>query len=261
MTPRSIFQCALIIIAIASTGIQTVTAALAQDGYTLREDATPFTRDELHNYLADKTQVWDPNGGAYYAEDGTLQTLWDGERDSGTWSITKDGELCWHVYSWGEYPCEAYFHNGDFISYVYEGDTGPAPELQPGNTLDYLQEDLATEGYTPPEQAEDMDPDSARELFTPKETISLVVAKTVILEPGGGAYYAPDFTLTAVWNGVHQSGTWSIDDNGGVCWHLAAWGVEPCRYYYYKGDVLMSLYKGNDWRAEELVEGNITDTL
>jgi hypothetical protein len=260
MTPRSTFQCMLIVVAIALVGVQTTT--LAQDAYTLREDARAFTPKELHNYLSGKTQVWDPNGGAYYAEDGILQTLWDGERDSGTWSITEDGELCWHVDSWGEYPCEAYFHNGELVSYLYEGDTGPAPELQSGNTLDYLQAFFDGDvGYVPSEAAEDIDPDFTRNLFTPEEATAFVVGKTVILDPLGGAYYAPNFTLMAVWNGVRQSGTWSVNDDGGVCWHLAAWGVEPCRYYYYKDDVLMSLYKDKDWRAEELIEGNTLDAF
>lgn len=228
-------------------------APAEEDGHVLREDATPFTRGELYTYLAGRTQVWDPNGGAYYAEDGTLQTLWDGVRDNGTWSVTGDGELCWHVHDWGELPCEAYYRDGDIVSFVYQGDTGPAPELQEGNTLDYLQA-----GITPPDSAEDIDPNIARDLFTPEETAAFVSDKTAILEPGGAVYYAPDFTLTTAWNGVRQRGRWSVDDEGGVCWHVAAWGVEPCRYYYLEDGVLMSLHKGLARRAEEFVDGDIT---
>ena len=111
------------------------------------------------------------------------------------------------------------------------------------------------------EAAEGIDPDFTRKLFTPEEATAFVVGKTVILEPLGGAYYAPNFTLIAVWNGVRQSGTWSVNEDGGVCWHLAAWGVEPCRYYYYRDDVLMNLYKDKDWRAEELMEGNVLNAF
>ncbi len=224
-----------------------------EDDYVLRDDATPFTRGELRTYLVGKTQVWEPNGGAYYADDGTLQTLWDGVRDTGTWSLTGAGELCWHVYDWGELPCEAYYHNGDIVSYVYQGETGPAPELQEGNTLDYLQA-----GVEPPDSAEEIDPHFAKDLFEPEETVAFVWDRTAILEPGGAVYYAPDFTLTTAWNGVHHQGRWSVDDDGGVCWHVTAWGIEPCRYYFYQDGVLMSLYKGLVQRAEEFVDGDAT---
>ena len=229
--------------------------SLAQDNDLVPEGATPFTRSELYTYLAGNTQVWDPNGGAYYAQDGTLQTLWDGERDSGTWSTTEDGELCWHIYNWGELPCEAYYHNAGAVIYVYQGDMGAAPELQQGNTLDYLQG-----GVEPPDSAEDIDPNFALDLFTPEETRALVSDRTAILDAdaGGAVYHAPDFTLTTVWNGVHQTGNWSIDDEGGVCWHVVAWGEEPCRYYFFKDGVLMVLYKELSFRASEFVEGNTT---
>ena len=61
-----------------------------------------------------------------------------------------------------------------------------------------------------------------------------------------------------MWNGVHQTGNWSIDDEGGVCWHVVAWGEEPCRYYFFKDGVLMVLYKELSFRASEFVEGNAT---
>ena len=254
MTPSPTIRHATLAIALFLGAASSSTAVLArEDGSVLREDATPFTRAELDTYLAGKTQVWEPNGGAYYAEDGTLQTLWDGERDSGTWSSTEDGELCWHVASWGELPCEAYYNNGDVVSYVYQGETGPAPELQEGNTLDYLQA-----GVESPDSAEDFDPNFAADLFEPEETAALVSGKTAILEPHGAVYYASDFTLTTTWNGVPQRGRWSVDDEGGVCWHVAAWGVEPCRYYYLDEGALMSLYKGLPRRAEEFVEGDAT---
>ena len=242
-----------VLLFVASLSFATV--ASAQDNSALPEEATPFTRSELYAYLAGNTQVWDPNGGAYYAEDGTLQTLWDGERDSGTWSTTVKGELCWHVYNWGELPCEAYYRNAGVVIYVYQGDTGPAPELQQGNTLDYLQG-----GVEAPDSAEDIDPNFALDLFTPEETRALVSDRTAILDAdaGGAVYHAPDSTLTTVWNGVHQTGNWSIDDEGGVCWHVVAWGEEPCRYYFFKDGVLMVLYKGLSFRAAEFVEGNTT---
>ncbi len=253
MTPWLTIRRAALAVALCSGAALSATVALSEEGDALREDATPFTRGELHAYLAGKTQVWDPNGGAYYAEDGTLQTLWDGVRDSGTWSSTGEGELCWHVHDWGELPCEAYYHNGDVVSYEYQGDTGSAPELQEGNTLEYLQA-----AFESPASAEYIDPNSIGNLFTPEETAAFVSDKTAILESDGAVYYAPDFTLMTVWNGVRQTGKWSVDGEGGVCWHVAAWGVEPCRYYYFEDGVLTSLYKGLARRAEEFVDGDMT---
>ena len=231
-------------------------ASAGDDGHVSREGATPFARGELYTYLAGKTQVRGPNGGAYHAEDGTLQILRDGVRDSGAWSVTKDGELCWHVYDWDEPPCEAYYRNGDAVGYVHRDGAGPAPELLEGNVLDYLQA-----GVEPPASAGDIDPNFARSLLTPEEATAFVSGKTAILEPRGAVHYAPDFTLTTVWGGVRQTGRWSVDDKGGVCWHVAAWGVEPCRYYYVEDGVLMSLYKGLARRAEEFVDGDVTGDL
>ncbi len=112
--------------------------SLAQDGgYTLRKEATPFTQNELYRYLAGMTQVSEPNG-AFYDEDATLDILWDGVRETGTWSVTSDGEVCWHIEARGELSCGAYYHNGDVVSIVYEDQTRPAPKRYRGNLLDSL---------------------------------------------------------------------------------------------------------------------------
>lgn len=74
MTPWPTLKRAALAIALFLGAASSSTAVLAQeDGYVLREDATPFTRAELYTYLAGRTQVWDPNGGAYYAEVGCLE--------------------------------------------------------------------------------------------------------------------------------------------------------------------------------------------
>jgi hypothetical protein len=210
-----------------------------------QEGWVPFTQDELFGYLAGKTQVWVDSGGAYYAEDGTLDTLWDGVREGGTWSVTDNGALCWHVSSWGMLECEAYFHVGREVMYRYYGETGAVSERQDGNTLDILQ-------------AGDVVVDIDRELFKPEESMALVSGMTEFLGTDGAVYYAPDQSLTAVWNGVQHTGTWSIDDEGGVCWNVTAWGVEPCRYYYHTDDGLMIFYMGRDVVAERFREGDAT---
>ncbi len=229
--------------------------AIAQDGSTLLDTATRFTADELSAYIAGKTQVWD-QGGAYYAEDGSLETLWAGDRDSGTWSVTDDGALCWHIASWGTLECEAYFHNGDVISATYEGETFLAPEIQDGNTLDALQA-----GEAAAEAAANVDPYEGKTLLTPDETTALVSGKTVLWEPDGAAYYAPDQTLHTIWNGVRQTGTWSVNDEGAVCWHIAGWGPTPCESYYYEDGNLMAIFNNKASAAAEHVEGDQTGMM
>ncbi len=144
---------------------------------------TPFTQNELRDYLAGKTQFrvpfarfyvedgpldipWDPHYPLddfhssvppignwvppigltqiiFYDEDGTLDVLWwdRGVRETGTWSVTSDGEVCLHIghiEAWGELLCEAYYHTGDGVSIVYEGQTFPAPARFHGNFIRLL---------------------------------------------------------------------------------------------------------------------------
>ena len=212
------------------------------------EGWVPFTQDELHEYLAGKTQVWDPNGGAYYGEGGKLDTLWDGVRESGRWSVTENGALCWHVSSWGTIECEEYFHVGGQVMYRYYGETGAVSERQEGNTLDVLQ-------------ASDVVLDIDRDLLMPEESMALVSGMTEFLGTDGAVYYAPDQSLITVWNGVEHTGTWSIDDEGGVCWKVSAWGVDPCRYYYHADEGLMVFHRGRDVAADGFREGDATGQL
>ena len=223
-------------------GFQTsAQTASAEEGWI------PFTQGELFGYLAGKTQVWDPNGGAYYAEDGSLDTLWDGTREAGTWSVTESGALCWQVPSWGQLECEAYFHLGGNVMYSYSGESGLASDRQDGNTLDRLA--AVSAGLA--------DPDLDRDLLTPAEAEDLVSGMTALLDKQGAGYYAADGALTTVWNGVQHVGTWSIDKEGGICWHVEAWGIEPCRYYHRTDEGLMNYYKGRDLEAEKFVDGDV----
>ena len=182
-----------------------VLTALRVDGETLAEDAKPLTRAELYAYLADRTEVRD-DGGAFYSEAGKLFLLKNGERHKGTWTTTENGEVCWHVISWPEVLCDTYYHNGDVVSIVHEGKTSPASERQDGNTLDNLA--------------------PGTQMFAREETIAFLSGKTVIWGPSRGLYYAPDFTLEKIWNGVRATGRWSVTEEGAVCWH-----VEPHRVY------------------------------
>ena len=103
-----------------------------------------FTADEVREYLVGRTHIWTPelgggNGGAYYAEDGSLIAVWEGVHSTGRWVATDDGELCWRVNDWGYTPCEQFFHDGEggVLSY-YEGEWSQPAEIRDGNLIDQL---------------------------------------------------------------------------------------------------------------------------
>lgn len=162
-------------------------------GTTLPDDAKPFTRAELYQYLAEKTQVR-INGGTFHSDAGTLFALKNGKRYQGSWSTNNDGMLCWHVYAWGPGPCERYYHTGDSVTVLVNGVASSAPHLQKGDTLNLLK--------------------SKSGLFSQAQTIAFLSGKTVILGPGQGLYYGPDFTLTKLWNNVMGQGTWTVTTEG-----------------------------------------------
>ena len=196
-------------------------------GETLAKDARPFTRAELYAYISEKTQVWS-EGRVFHSEAGTLQLLWEGEYGKGTWSTDDDGTLCWHVWSWDEVPCQAFYHNDDVVSIIFKGETSLAPELQEGNTLVNLA--AGTESHA--KIALGLGEDFINVLLKKDETTAFLSGKTVIWGPSQGLFYSPDFTLMKIWNGVRATGKWSVSDEGAVCWHVPGWGKTPCESYY-----------------------------
>ena len=86
------------------------------------------------------------------------------------------------------------------MSIVYKGETSAAPQQYEGNQLEALA------AKTEPVPVED-DSDFVKVLFSREETTALVSGKTVIWDPNGGAYYAPDGTLKTVWDGERVTGT------------------------------------------------------
>jgi hypothetical protein len=97
-------------------------------------------------------------------------------------------------------------------------------------------------------------------LFSPEQTRAFLADKTAIRSDVGRMYYSPDQTLKTLWNGVQKTGTWSIDDKGGVCWHVVGWGEQPCEYYFEGHDgTVWSRFRGLDKIAARHVAGNQTE--
>ncbi len=98
-----------------------------------------FTREETIALVSGKTHAWENYNGAYYSPDFKLDTIWDGGKESGKWSVTDEGALCWHIPSWGSGPCESFFMGADgTLMSVYKGKEEPTDELRDGNQLDKL---------------------------------------------------------------------------------------------------------------------------
>jgi len=98
-----------------------------------------YTRDETIALVSDKTHAWEDYNGAYYAPDFKLYTLWSGEKETGKWSVTEEGALCWHIPSWGNGPCESYFMGDDgTLMSVFKGKEDVADKLLDGNQLNKL---------------------------------------------------------------------------------------------------------------------------
>lgn len=211
-------------------------------GAVLQPNATPLTTSEMYTHFAEKTQARD-TGSFYYTELGTLVSLKDGERIEGTWGSYDGGKLCRHFDDQGTKACEIYYNNGSVISMETEGVISLEPKLYKGDQLEYLETG------------------SVKKIFTKDETIALVSGKTHAWEDKNGAYYSPDGKLITIWDGQKESGKWSVNDKGALCWHIPSWGKSPCESYFMGPEGLMAIYKGQEDKAAELKEGNVLDSL
>lgn len=122
---------------IASCAPQPTAATMEEEG------KVQFTTEELAMYLAGNTHIWTPEttlsggeGGAYYAPDGTLRAVWNGDYHESSYSTT-DGRLCWHIEGWE--ACETYFHNPDgSVSILYQGVVSDAVPIEAGDLIDSM---------------------------------------------------------------------------------------------------------------------------
>jgi hypothetical protein len=223
---------------------------------SLSADAKSFTRFELYTYLSEKTQTWE-EGSVFYSDAGTLQARWQGQCVKGKWTTQDDGTLCRHVSAWGEDSCETYYHNGDGVSMVKNGEALPELQQEEGSTIDCNALELTLSMANSSES----DSEIVKGLFTRAETIEFLSGKTVIWATGQGLYYAPDFKLEKIWNGVPGTGSWSVNEEGAVCWQIPGWGPTPCEFYYLKGEELMAVFKDKHSVAAEHVDGNRIGTF
>ena len=112
---------------------QETNSSVGQEGAGL----VNLTRADVMAHIAGNTETW-TKGGGYYAPDGQLHVLWEGERSAGTWEVSDDGNVCYVVDVWGpDKECHSYVEEGGVVKLLYE-DQARVAMVQPGNQLDAL---------------------------------------------------------------------------------------------------------------------------
>lgn len=198
---------------------------------------------DLIDRFGDTTQTLE-DGVAYYSPTGVLLVVRDGNLTRGRWAANDDGQLCWELQE-SDPSCSDFVVFDEIVYRSENGVLAGQPDLTAGNLLAEAASALA---YA-----------NSAVLFTSEETRVFVSGKTAVRSLRGRMYYAPDQTLHTVWNGVRKQGTWSIDEDGGVCWSIEGWGQQPCEYYFtgHNGQV-WSRFRGLDQVAAEHIDGDQT---
>ena len=201
-----------------------------------QEVSTPLSMAELYAYFSEHTQLR-VDGDVFYSEYGTFQSLVNNEIVTGTWASHDGGKMCRHYDNGAETVCEFYVFDGEYVNRMINGVEFIAPEMVSGNTV------------------------VVKDMYTREETLEMISGKTVVWDPNGGAYYAPNGTLHTLWNGVREDGTWEVNDDGAVCWQVPSWGKTPCESYYRGEGGLMAIYGSEESPASEHRAGDVLDSL
>lgn len=83
--------------------------------------ASALDSEAVLAHVSGKTETWS-KGGGYYAPDGSLSAVWDGEASGGSWRITEDGMICVKLEIWApSEDCHAYNQQGEQVMLVYKG--------------------------------------------------------------------------------------------------------------------------------------------
>ena len=97
-----------------------LTLALPQAAFA-GSDETPFTKQELQEFLTGKT--YPLSSGAFYFESAdTLVALWKGDTETTKWWTTDDSRFCYNLKMFGAEECIGLFRKGDDqLIHVWEG--------------------------------------------------------------------------------------------------------------------------------------------
>ena len=71
----------------------------------------------------------------------------------------------------------------------------------------------------------------------------------------GGAYYGPDGKMEAIWKHKYRSGSWTVSDDGKVCYTLTKW-EKLCQFYMNIDGAITMIWKGQSTGVKEMMDGN-----
>ncbi len=72
-------------------------------------------------------------------------------------------------------------------------------------------------------------------------------------------FYFDSGKLLARKAGECARGKWSTTEQGGLCWHVSAWGEQPCENYFSDGALISVVREGKNIPAPQLEDGNTLD--
>ncbi len=116
--------------ALALSACATIEEKLAESG------ATRLNANQVKTLIVGNTEKW-TKGGGYYNPNGTIETLWEGSTQSGSYSIAADGNVCFEIADWGK-TCYFYMNDGGTIIAIHNNKNMGPRDVLAGNQLSTL---------------------------------------------------------------------------------------------------------------------------
>jgi hypothetical protein len=110
-----------------------ISGCMAGEKSIINAEATRLTRDQVIAHVSSRTEVW-WKGGGYYNPNGDLRVKWRKAWDTGTWTVSADGEVCNDIPKLGRH-CHYYMDNAGAITMVSGGKSVGIREMLEGNKL------------------------------------------------------------------------------------------------------------------------------
>lgn len=98
--------------------------------------ATRLNAEQVKTHIVGNTEKW-TKGGGFYNPNGTLETLWEGSKSSGPYTIAADGNVCYEVKTWDRL-CHFYMNDGGTVKMIYKNRKVGTRDVLKGNQLSKL---------------------------------------------------------------------------------------------------------------------------
>lgn len=123
----------LAISACASFEDTCIAVCMTGEESTIHAEATRLTRDQVIAHVSSRTEVW-WKGGGYYDPNGELKVKWRKTWNTGTWTVSANGELCNDIPKLGRH-CHYYMDNAGAVTMVSAGKSVGVRAMLDGNKL------------------------------------------------------------------------------------------------------------------------------